>query len=603
MVARTPLPVPGESSAEVEKAYVDGWADLNSRIRRGEPWSGNERNAAFLSVRDGADRLDMVDVAPLLGLDDPGDGRSAARIDIDFDGDDDLVLTQRTAPRLRIMRGALADDSLHLAVQLEGTRSNREGVGATVFATPIEDEPSGPRRVHSRSRTAGSGYLAQSSAWLRFHFGARAEGQRAPRARLQVRWPGVGADRFEDFGEVRLGRSYLLREGAGTPIELNRPAPVELAARPIPEADPEEPLRVALPVFSSSASIDVRSPDGRRTAMFGLTSAGPRGVGRPAVAIVLDSRDPSSIERLGDLAALSADARRGSVPLFAVDVAGLLDPSAPDRLPFAETMLAAAGWSGEVLAGEGDTLVVLEEFFAWRLGREQAPALPWSFVFDPEGRISHMRTAPWAEGQLGEDLTLILESVDLRRVVAAPFGGRWLDPPGPVDLAGLKARLDARGAEEAARELGLARVETTRALDALDATLRLGLAQLRSGQLENAEASFRKALESRPDSLQAEQGLALTFQAAGRQAEAYDAWSRALVLAPADRTTLTNHALIAISLDDLEAAAADLEVLGRQGAAAAGAVERIRLELVAKRRELEGKGDGGDPNEGGNRVP
>ena len=109
MVARTPLPVAGQSGEMIEEAYVAGWADLNLRIRRGEPWSGNERNAAFVSVRDRADRLGLVDAAPLLGLDDPGDGRAAARIDIDFDGDDDLVLSQRTAPRLRIMRNGLAD--------------------------------------------------------------------------------------------------------------------------------------------------------------------------------------------------------------------------------------------------------------------------------------------------------------------------------------------------------------------------------------------------------------------------------------------------------------------------------------------------------------
>ncbi|MEE2938817.1 MAG: hypothetical protein VX460_00400, partial [Planctomycetota bacterium] len=404
-MARTPLPLDGQSGAEVEGAYVAGWADLNRRIRRGEPWSGDERNAAFVSVRDEAGRLGMVDAAPLLGLDDPGDGRAAARVDIDFDGDDDLVLSQRTAPRLRIMRNALADGSLGVEVLLEGTRVNREAVGATVYAVLDGEAGGAARRVHARSRAAGTGYLAQSSAWLRLGFGPRGDARRAPRVRLQVRWPGPGADRLEDFGEVRMGRSVLLREGAGTPVEITRPAPVALAPREIAAADAEEPLRVALPVFSSAASLDARGSSGQRVEMFGLTAAGPRGLGRPAVAVVLDSRDPAGLEGLGDLAALSADAGRGAVPLFALDVAGLLAPGEPDRLPFAETMLAAAGWTGEVLSAEGDALAVLEEFFAWRLGSERPPALPWSFVFDPEGRIAHIRTTPWAAGQLGEDLT------------------------------------------------------------------------------------------------------------------------------------------------------------------------------------------------------
>ena len=588
MVARTPLPVAGEFGAGLQDAYVAAWADLNERIRRGEPWSGNERNAAFVSVRDSADRLGMVDAAPLLGLDDPGDGRAAARVDIDFDGDDDIVLSQRTSPRLRIMRNGLADGSLGLSIQLEGTRCNREAVGATVYASVVSEGGSADRRVHARSRSAGSGYLAQSSAWLHFHFGARGDARRSPRVRLQVRWPGPGEPRVEDFGEVRMGRSFFLREGAGTAVEVTRPAAVTLEARAIEQPDPDAPLRVALPVFSSSASLDVRASSGRRAAMFGLTSAGPRGVGRPAVAIVFDSRDPRALTGLGDLAALSADARRGAVPLFALDLAGLLGSGEPDRLPFAETMLAAAGWAGEVLSAEGDTLAVLEEFLGWRLGRERPPALPWSFIFDPEGRIAHMRTAPWAAGQLGEDLTLLLESADVRRAVAAPHGGRWLDPPGAVDLAELKARLEARGATAAARELDLARIEISRELGAGDATLRLGVAQLRSGQLAAAEGSFRKALAARPASVEAHQGLALTLQAAGRGSEALMAWSRALEFDPDNRTALTNHALLAIRDGDLVAASADLEALGRQGPVAAAAVERIRLELKTKR-------DGADP--------
>ena len=592
MVARTPLPIAGQSGEMVEEAYVAGWADLNQRIRRGEPWSGNERNAAFVSVRDRADRLGLVDAAPLLGLDDPGDGRAAARIDIDFDGDDDLVLSQRTAPRLRIMRNGLADGSQGVAVQLEGTRSNREAVGATVYASLVEAVEGSARRVHARSRSAGTGYLAQSSSWLRFHFGARGGARRTPRVRLKVRWPGPGEPRVEDFGEVRMGRSFLLREGAGTAVEVTRPAAVALEARAIEQADPDAPLRVALPVFSSAASLDVRASSGRRAAMFGLTSAGPRGVGRPAVAIVFDSRDPRALTGLGDLAALSSDARRGAVPLFALDLAGLLGSGEPDRLPFAETMLAAAGWTGEVLSAEGDTLAVLEEFLGWRLGREKPPALPWSFIFDPEGRIAHMRTAPWAAGQLGEDLTLLLESADVRRAAAAPFGGRWLDPPGAVDLAELKARLEARGATAAARELDLARMEMSRELGAGDASLRLGVAQLRSGQLAAAEESFRYAVRARPASVEAHQGLALTLQAAGRESEALLAWSRALELDPDNRTALTNHALLAIRGGDLVAATADLEALGRQGPAAAAAVERIRLELEARKGGADPPGNG-----------
>ena len=132
-----------------------------------------------------------------------------------------------------------------------------------------------------------------------------------------------------------------------------------------------------------------------------------------------------------------------------------------------------------------------------------------------------------------------------------------------------------------------------------DATLRLAVAQLRSGQLERAEESFRKALAAQSASLEARQGLALTLQAAGRIPEAFAAWSSALELDPEDRMSLTNHALLAIRRGDLAAAAADLEVLGQQGPAAAPGIQRIRLELEAREKAAgdAGKAEGGNPKE------
>ena len=106
-------------------------------------------------------------------------------------------------------------------------------------------------------------------------------------------------------------------------------------------------------------------------------------------------------------------------------------------------------------------------------------------------------------------------------------------------------------------------------------------------RLRSSPNAFRKALAAQPASVEAQQGLALTLQAAGRAPEALAAWSRALKLDPDDRTSLTNHALLAIRSGDLAAAAADLEILGQQGPAAAPAVQRIRAELEAKRAAAE----------------
>ena len=226
-MSRSPLTDAAEEGADRDR-YLEGWARLNASMRRGEPWSGGERNAAFLS--SGGASLDLVDAAPVLGLDHPDDGRSAVRMDVDFDGDDDLIVSSRTAPRLRILANRLADGAEHLGVRLVGTSSNRDAVGAVVLATAVgaeDGEPSGA--TQRRTRTAGSGYLAQSSAWLRFGFGPG--GRRARRVRLQVRWP--GSVDLEDFGEVRCGRRYVLVQGSGAASESAPPDALVLTSSPL----------------------------------------------------------------------------------------------------------------------------------------------------------------------------------------------------------------------------------------------------------------------------------------------------------------------------------------------------------------------------------
>ena len=64
-MSRSPLDE-GPGSGDQKDRYFEGWAALNESLRRGEPWSGGERNGAFLS--SGRGPLDFVDAGPVLGL-------------------------------------------------------------------------------------------------------------------------------------------------------------------------------------------------------------------------------------------------------------------------------------------------------------------------------------------------------------------------------------------------------------------------------------------------------------------------------------------------------------------------------------------------------
>jgi hypothetical protein len=594
VVSRSPLD-DVDGSGDLKDSYFEGWAALNESLRRGEPWSGGERNAAFISSGSGS--LEFADAGPVLGLDFPDDGRSAARMDVDFDGDDDLIVSNRTAPRLRILANRLADGAKHLSVRLRGTTVNRDAVGAVVFATTMGED--GEPQTQRRTRSAGSGYLAQSSAWLRFGFGGRGTGGRPSRARrvqLKVRWPGV--DTLEDFGEVRTGRRYVLVQGTGAVSEAAAPDRLTLAPRALeaPVRDAEDRRRLVLPSPTSIPGLDVRGRSGRSGRIFGLTPNGPKGTGRHTVIAVWDSRDPAGVEGLGELAGLASAAAGASTMLVSIDLgAGAPGAGTSDPLDFSSTRLAAAGWSGDVLAPIGETALILPEVVSWRLDRTEPPSLPWFLILEPDGRLAVVRTGPWREGDLAADLDVFARPLAQRPAWSTPFPGRWANPPGEADLGRLRSRLVRRGASIAARELELGRIKTA-TLGSAEVKIRLGRAALERGDLEGALARFDAAIGVEPRNALARRGRAYVLHRMGQYSDALEEWTLALELDPADADTRGNRALAAVEAGDLEVARADLLELTRTEGAAAPMVRVLKQaveEASPSARSKDREGEGG----------
>ena len=105
--------------------------------------------------------------------------RSAVIVDLDGDGDLDLV-TQEFGSRPRVLISNLAEKrSINwLEVRLEGSKSNRQGLGATVTVVLP-----GGRRV-LKAMDGRSGYLAQSALPLYFGLGDATQAER-----IEVEWP------------------------------------------------------------------------------------------------------------------------------------------------------------------------------------------------------------------------------------------------------------------------------------------------------------------------------------------------------------------------------------------------------------------------------
>ena len=173
------------------------------------------------------------DVAMATGADDIKDARGMATADFDNDGDLDIVVNNNPGDsgrselaRATLLRNNVGARHNWLAVELRGTKSNRDAVGATVTV-----ETGAQKQV--RLVGAGSGFASQHSARLYFGLAER-DGVSA----VTVRWPSGRVERFEKVGGQTIGARRLLRfvEGEGAEslaLPAMRPpaASVQLAAK------------------------------------------------------------------------------------------------------------------------------------------------------------------------------------------------------------------------------------------------------------------------------------------------------------------------------------------------------------------------------------
>jgi hypothetical protein len=148
----------------------------------------------------GSRKFDEVSSKSGKALSEPVVARGAAYGDYDGDGDPDLLVTVNNGPA-RLLRNDGGDRSHRLRVQLAGTKSNRDAIGALARVT--HGAGSSPWLMVK----TGSSYCSQSELPLTFGLGAT---NRV--TRIEVKWPD---GRLETLPGADANQSLTIEEGKG----------------------------------------------------------------------------------------------------------------------------------------------------------------------------------------------------------------------------------------------------------------------------------------------------------------------------------------------------------------------------------------------------
>ena len=185
----------------------DGWLDLltaNGHIHDQTPFYPYAMTPQ-LYLGDSAGRLSDVTAQAGPPFQQLYVGRGLAVGDLDNDGRLDAVMVSQKQPLVVLHNEPGRFEGRFVAFRLEGIKSNRDGVGASVAV-----KASG--RVQVAHRVGGGSFQSANDARLHFGLGPCEQVES-----VEVRWPSGQADRH---GALPAGRGYLLREGSTGVVPL-----------------------------------------------------------------------------------------------------------------------------------------------------------------------------------------------------------------------------------------------------------------------------------------------------------------------------------------------------------------------------------------------
>ena len=526
------------NDARLSDQWASGHARLIRMISEGRSWSGKERHCAFLNTgSDPAAGGRFASVASVSGIDFPDDGRGLAVVDWDHDGDLDLWLSNRSAPRIRLLRnnGTGANRALMLRLVGNGTTTNRDAIGARVEVTVREkgeergekEEEGGADAGSNRASRlplvktlrAGEGFVSQSSKWVHIGLGT-AEGIEM----VTVRWPGGAA---ETFTGLKPGGRYTLVQGSGeSSLHAPRTEILNIAAgqqQRLPVTD-QATIRLAQPM---------QLPDWKWAGYGGPDAAVATAQGKPVLINVWASWCPNCVGELKDLAKRQSELEDAGIEVVAVCTNGLGENTTDMKqavkllysidFPFCATRLDPKLY--ELLKAVQQSFIP----FAGPL------PLPCSFLLDGKGRLAAIYRGPVSVDDLIRDAQFPEEDWRKQFEWSAILPGSALEIPSDSDPARSAAvnhhfavgkLLQVAGYSSTAVEHYRRILEMSRGTHAVHNNL--GAIYLTFDRVDEAVEHFRTAIELDPDQAPAHQNLGIAYHRTKKQSLAESEYKLAL---------------------------------------------------------------------------
>jgi Tfp pilus assembly protein PilF/peroxiredoxin len=530
--------------------YDDGWRATNRLLVSNGAQAQHERNVLLRNNGHGG----FDEVSGTAGLDIDQDGRSFAVFDYDGDGAPDVVLmAPRSSPQLRLFRNDRPGTNGSVEINLSGTKSNRDAIGARVT---VETD-----RVRStRVLMAGSGFLSQNSKQLLFGLG---NSERINK--VTIAWP---SGQVQTLSDVPLNQRVWIEEGS------DRIRTEKLRAVSIPTGTGRVPTesvthRPGTWLYQPFAAPDftLRDVQGNEHSLSGLE-------GHPALLYFCSVSAPPSCNGIQGLASQRSalNAKGASILALAVD------------LPESEAKVKAFAQSAgvPVMVATAEVAGSYNILYRYLFDRREDLRLPTAFLVNAQREIVKVYDTP-AASEIMADVAHIDVAPSERLMRAVPFPGTFTSPPGDRSYFQYGLELSEQGFDAPALSafervgkadpsaitfynLGTLYMKLGRPADAKTALERalalkpdyaeanntLGALLGQSGDVRGALTRFRAALEAKPDDADVLNNLGYVLFQTGQMQEAFQAYQKALQVQPDFPEALNNLGIFYGQQRDLE---------------------------------------------------